>query len=110
MRHLQVCAPSLRHRGRRIGGRPLDPAGGLVANCAGTIADHESILVDGQTFKITPERQSPTPPTGSRRWEPGSWVRVPSSFRSGEKLYIMGAPLLLQRSDPPGPRATWPCG
>lgn len=68
----------------------------------GTIADHDSIFVDGQTFKITPGKaQSDAADRikalGARDLGPGAII-----FRSGEKLYILGAPLVLQRSGPAG--------
>jgi hypothetical protein len=71
----------------------------------GTIADHDSIFVDGQTFKITPGTARPDAADrikalGARELGPGAII-----FRSGEKLYIMGAPLLLQGSAPVGPES-----
>ncbi len=71
----------------------------------GTIADHDSIFVDGQTFKITPGQAKPDAADrikalGARELGPGAII-----FRSGEKLYIMGAPLLLQRSSSAGPES-----
>jgi hypothetical protein len=64
----------------------------------GTIADRESIFVDGQTFKITPAKEKPDTAyrikaLGARELGPGAII-----FRSGEKLYILGAPLLLPQS------------
>jgi hypothetical protein len=68
-----------------------------------TIADHDSIFIDGQTFKITPGTAKPD--TVDRIKALGARELGPSAiiFRSGEKLYIMGAPLLLQRGGPAEP-------
>ena len=62
----------------------------------GTIADHDSIFIDGQTFKVTPGKAKADAPVeskalGARDLGPGAVI-----FRSGEKLYIVDTPLLLQ--------------
>jgi hypothetical protein len=59
----------------------------------GTIADNDSIFVDGTTFKITPGKamDGASPPIktlGARDLGPGAII-----FRSGKKLYIVDAPL-----------------
>jgi hypothetical protein len=61
----------------------------------GTIADNDSIFIDGTTFKITPgkaknDSSSVIKTLGARELGPGAIV-----FRSGEKLYIVDAPLRL---------------
>jgi len=70
----------------------------------GTIADHDSIFIDGQSFKITPGTAKPEAAGvidslgGARELGPAAIV-----YRSGDKLYIMGAPLVLDRAAPRGP-------
>src|SRR5260370_39081717 len=71
----------------------------------GTIADHDSIFVDGQTFKIMPGKAKPDAVDRIKKLEardlgPGAVI-----FRSGERLYILGAPLVLQRNGPAGPES-----
>src|SRR5258708_7942697 len=71
----------------------------------GTIAHHDSIFVDGRTFKITPGTTKPDATDrikalGARELGPAAII-----YRSGEKLYILGAPLVLQRSGPAGPES-----
>ena|SRR5436190_23872329 len=59
------------------------------------IADNDSIYIDGKTFSITPGRAKGDTSTqiqalGARDLGPGAIV-----FRSGEKLYIVAAPVLV---------------
>ena len=61
----------------------------------GTIADNDSIFIDGTTFKIIPgkaknDSSSVIKTLGARELGPGAIV-----FRSGEKLYIVDVPLRL---------------
>jgi hypothetical protein len=65
-------------------------------NLAGTIADNDSIFVDGKTFKVTPgmakgDASAQIEGLGARKLGPGAII-----FRSGKQLYIVDAPLLLQ--------------
>jgi Putative metallopeptidase len=65
-------------------------------NPPGTIADNDSIFVDGKTFKITPgkakgDAAAQIRALGARELGPGAII-----FRSGKQLYIVDAPLLLQ--------------
>lgn len=67
-----------------------------------TIADNDSIFVDGKTFKVTPgkakgDSSAQIKALGARDLGPGAVI-----FRSGEKLYIVDAPLLLSSRDPAG--------
>jgi hypothetical protein len=66
----------------------------------GTIADHDSIFIDGQTFKITPGEAKPDAADRLKTLAPRELGPGAIIFRSGEKLYILGAPLLLQPSSP----------
>jgi hypothetical protein len=86
---------------------------GIVASCStlavaqsqsapGTLADNDSVFVDGKTFKITPgkakgDASAQIKKLGARKLGPGAII-----FRSGQQLYIVDAPLLLQSSDPSG--------
>jgi hypothetical protein len=70
-------------------------AGARAQDAPGTIADHDSIFIDGKTFKVTSGRGKADAPAqskalGARDLGPGAII-----FRSGEKLYIVDAPLLL---------------
>jgi hypothetical protein len=70
-------------------------AGARAQDVPGTIADHDSIFIDGKSFKITPGRGKADAPIQSKALgarELGSGAVI---FRSGEKLYIVDAPLLL---------------
>jgi hypothetical protein len=97
--------------GCRTGWRPL--IGAVVALAAGlqmpieahsqsavgTIADNDSIFVDGKTFTVTPgkgksDASSQIKLLGARNLGPGALI-----FRSGERLYIVDAPLQLPRRD-----------
>jgi len=65
------------------------------APAAATIADNDSIFIDGRTFSVTPGRAKGDASTqikalGARDLGPGALV-----FRSGEKLYIVSSPLVL---------------
>jgi hypothetical protein len=65
------------------------------ASASGRIADNDSIFIDGRSFTVTPGRAKGDASTqikalGARDLGPGAIV-----FRSGEKLYIASAPLLL---------------
>jgi len=60
-----------------------------------TIADNDSIYVDGKTFAVTPGRakgdtSAQIEALGARDLGPGAII-----FRSGEKLYIVAAPVLV---------------
>ena len=60
-----------------------------------TIADNDSIYIDGKTFAITPGRakgdtSAQIEALGARDLGPGAII-----FRSGEKLYIVAAPVLV---------------
>src|SRR5215468_2672495 len=61
----------------------------------GTIADNDSIFIDGSTFRVTPgtgkaSASSLIKTLGARELGPGAIV-----FRSGDKLYIVDTPLRL---------------
>src|SRR5579871_4798034 len=69
----------------------------------GTIADQESIFIDGQTFRVVPGRPRPDSlgamrGLGGRELGAGAII-----YRSGDRLYILGAPLALDDSRPGGP-------
>ena len=58
-----------------------------------TIADNDSIYIDGKTFAITPGRakgdtSAQIEALGARDLGPGAII-----FRSGEKLYMVAAPV-----------------
>src|SRR5262245_36350782 len=86
----------------------------LGANSLGTnlaqaddrsIGRNESIFVDGKSFKITPGKaQGDTTAQikrlNARELGPGALI-----FRSGDKLYIVDAPLLLQNAMADGANA-----
>jgi hypothetical protein len=64
----------------------------------GKIGDQDSIFIDGQTFNVVPGRAKPdTAATikdlGGRDLGPGAII-----YRSGDRLYILGAPLVLDRA------------
>jgi hypothetical protein len=70
-------------------------AGVHAQDALGTIADHDSIFIDGKTFKLTSGKGKADAPArskalGARDLGPGAII-----FRSGEKLYIVDAPLFL---------------
>jgi hypothetical protein len=70
---------------------------------SGTIADQESIFIDPQTFSIVPGRVRPDGlgairSLGGRDLGGGAII-----YRSGDRLYILGAPLTLERGRPGGP-------
>ena len=90
-------------------GKPISSIGAIVgiasmvSNLAvaqsqtppGTIADNDSIYIDGKTFAITPGRakgdtSAQIEALGARDLGPGAII-----FRSGEKLYIVAAPVLV---------------
>lgn len=69
----------------------------------GTIANHDSIFVDGQSFKVTPGKAKPDladriKALGGRKLGSGAII-----YRSDDSLYILGAPLVLERNPPAGP-------
>jgi Putative metallopeptidase len=69
---------------------------------SGTIADRESIFIDPQTFSIVPGRARPDgggaiSNLGGRDLGGGAII-----YRSGDRLYILGAPLTLDRGRPGG--------
>ena len=80
---------------------PFQAAWAQVA--PGTIADGDSIFIDGQTFKIAPGQAKPDAAAtirdlGGRDLGPGAII-----YRSGDRLYILGAPLTLERGRPGTP-------
>jgi len=88
--------------GLAAGFAPFQAAWSQVA--PGTIADHDSVFIDGQSFKITPGTAKPEAAgrirsLGARELGPGAII-----FRSDDKLYIMGAPLVLERDGPAAPQ------
>jgi hypothetical protein len=94
--------------GLAVGIAPFQVAWSQVA--PGTIADRDSIFIDGQSFKITPGTAKPDAAGRinslfARELGPGAIV-----YRSGDKLYIMGAPLVLERAAPRGPEIAAPSG
>src|SRR5580692_6772329 len=94
--------------GLAVGIAPFQVAWSQVA--PGTIADQDSIFIDGQSFKITPGTAKPDAAGRikslvARELGPGAIV-----YRSGDKLYIMGAPLVLERAVPRGPEIAAPSG
>src|SRR5262249_17615017 len=59
------------------------------------MADNDSIYIDGKTFSVTPGRvkgdsSAQIEALGARDLGPGAII-----FRSGEKLYIVAAPVLV---------------
>jgi hypothetical protein len=87
--------------GLAAGIAPFQVAWSQVA--PGTIADRDSIFIDGQSFKITPGTAKPDAAgriksLGARELGPGAIV-----YRSEDKLYIVGAPLVLERAAPGRP-------
>lgn len=65
------------------------------APASGTIANNDSIFIDGKNFTVTPgrakgEASMQVKALGARDLGPGAIV-----FRSGEKLYIVSTPLVL---------------
>jgi len=80
---------------------PLQAAWAQVA--PGIIADGDSIFIDGQTFKIAPGQAKPgvaatVRDLGGRDLGPGAII-----YRSHDRLYILGAPLTLERGRPGTP-------
>src|ERR1700756_5527024 len=68
----------------------------------GTIADNDAIFVDGRTFSILAgkgkgDTSAQIKALNARDLGPGAIL-----FRSGERLYIAGAPLRLSTRDPDG--------
>jgi hypothetical protein len=68
-----------------------------------TIADQESVFIDGQTFSIVPGRPKPDAAAtirdlGGRELGPGAII-----YRNGDRLYILGSPLTLQQGRRGGP-------
>jgi len=69
----------------------------------GIIADQESVFIDGQSFSIVPGQAKPDAAAaikdlGGRELGPGAII-----YRNGDRLYILGAPLTLERGRPGGP-------
>ena len=69
----------------------------------GIIADQESVFIDGQSFSIVPGQAKPDAAAaikdlGGRELGPGAII-----YRNGDRLYILGAPLTLERGGPVGP-------
>ena len=79
-------------------GQPNAPNAALAqpgALASGTIANNDSIFIDGKNFTVTPGRAKADASMqigslGARDLGPGAIV-----FRSGEKLYIVSSPLIL---------------
>jgi hypothetical protein len=68
-----------------------------------TIGDQESVFVDGQTFSVVPGRPKPDAGAvirdlGGRDLGPGAII-----YRSGDRLYMLGAPLVLDLGAPGRP-------
>jgi hypothetical protein len=62
-----------------------------------TITDHGSLFIDGETFAVTPGKARPDAADrikalGARELGPGAII-----FREGNRLYLLGAPLTLER-------------
>jgi hypothetical protein len=77
------------------GAQPQAPPVGTQALSSGKIANNDSIFIDGRNFTVIPGRAKgdaamQIQPLGARDLGPGAII-----FRSGEKLYIVSAPLLL---------------
>jgi hypothetical protein len=73
-----------------------------------TIADNDSIYIDGKTFAITPGRakgdtSAQVEALGARDLGPGAII-----FRSGEKLYIVAAPLKTRDQTASRPNMSYP--
>jgi Putative metallopeptidase len=71
----------------------------------GIIGDQESVFIDGQTFTIVPGRPKPDAAPvirdlGGRDLGPGAII-----YRNGDRLYLLGAPLVLQRGQPGRPES-----
>jgi hypothetical protein len=69
----------------------------------GAIADQESVFIDGLTFAIVPGEAKPDAAAaikdlGGRELGPGAII-----YRNGDRLYILGAPLVLERGRPGRP-------
>jgi hypothetical protein len=84
------------------GGLSAPPEARSEPACS-SIADQESVFIDGQTFCVVPGRAKPDAAAtikdlGGRDLGPGVIV-----YRSGDRLYILGAPLVLGRSVPGRP-------
>ena len=80
---------------------PFQAAWAQVA--PGTIADGESIVIDGQTFKIAPGQAKPDAAAtirGLRGRDLGPGAII---YRLGDRLYILGTPLPLERGRPGTP-------
>jgi len=76
-------------------------------NVLGTIADNDSVYIDGTTFTITPGKgkgdvSGQVKALDARELGPGAII-----FRSGQKLFIIDAPLLLRRNGPAGPESLY---
>jgi hypothetical protein len=74
------------------------PASAAPTALPSEIADNDGIFIDGKNFTVTPGRAKGDASTqvgalGARSLGPGAIV-----FRSGERLYIVSAPLLLPRA------------
>jgi hypothetical protein len=91
--------------GLALGFSASAPAQSQIA--LGTLADSDSIFVDGTTFKILPGKAKGDPSAqikalGARDLGPGAII-----FRSNEKLYIVDAPLVLPDSGPADGRSVY---
>lgn len=78
------------------------PAAAQSPSPPGVIADNDSIFIDGSTFKVTPgkakaEVAGQVKALGARALGPGAII-----FRSGDKLYILDAPLSVAAREAPG--------
>jgi Putative metallopeptidase len=70
-----------------------------------TIGDQESLFIDGQNFKVFPGQPKPDAAAtirdlGGRDLGPGAII-----YRNGDRLYILGSPLTLQRGLPGRPES-----
>jgi hypothetical protein len=69
----------------------------------GTIADLESVYIDGETFTIVPGHPKPDAAAAIRGLGGRALGRAAIIYRSGDQLYILGAPLVLGRIQPSEP-------
>ena len=98
MRRITKCFTVLAAVAVASASSPLAAAQSLSAS--GTIADSDSIFVDGKSFQVITGKAkrdvaAQIEALGARDLGPGAVI-----FRSGEKLYIIDAPLLLPTNGP----------
>jgi hypothetical protein len=113
VRNLQVTIMSnFKRVPRAIFAACMGLAAGVLASpearcqsAAGSIADQESVFIDGETFRIVPGRPKPDAGAsigdlGGRELGPGAII-----YRNGDRLYMLGAPLTLERGRPGKPES-----